>query len=65
MEEHEANSVKVVADSLQLPGGDRVSLLQRTVKAWFSKSGRDFPWRQSSRSFHVLVAEVLLRPDSG
>lgn len=61
MEEHQANSVLVVADSRQLPSGDWVSLLQRTVEAWFSKSVRDFPWRQSSNSFHVLVAEMLLR----
>ena len=61
MEEHQASSVQVVVDSRQLPGGDWVTLLQRTVEAWFSKSGRDFPWRQSLSSFHVLVAEVLLR----
>ena len=24
-------------------------------------NGREFPWRQSSNSFHILVAEVLLR----
>ena len=57
MEEHQA----IVADSRQLPGGDRVSLLHRTVEVWFPKSGHDFPWCQSSSSFHVLVAEVLLR----
>ena len=61
MEEHQASSVQVVADSRQLPGGDWVSLLQQTVEAWFLKNGRDFPWRRSSSPFHVLVAEVLLR----
>ena len=61
MEEHQANSVQVLTDGQQVPRGDWVSILHRTVEAWFSESGRDFPWRQSSNSFHVLVAEALLR----
>ena len=61
MEGHEANSIQAVAGNRQLPGADCVSLLHRTVEEWFSKSGRDFAWCQSSSSFHVLVAEVLLR----
>ena len=42
-----------------MPSG--VCLLQSTVEEWFSESGRDFPWRQTSNAFHLLVAEVLLR----
>ena len=46
-------------EQLSSPGW--VDLLHRTVEEWFQKNGRDFPWRQSSNSFHILVAEVLLR----
>ena len=45
----------------QLSDADWVVLLQCSVEEWFKKNGRDFPWRQSPNSFHVLVAEVLLR----
>ena len=46
-------------EQLSSPGW--VDSLHRTVEEWFQKNGRDFPWRQSSNSFHILVAEVLLR----
>ena len=29
--------------------------------SWFRNKGRDFPWRDTSNSFHILIAEVLLR----
>ena len=45
----------------QLLGTDQLELLQCTVVEWTTKNGRDFPWRQSSNAFHILVAEVLLR----
>ena len=61
MEEYQACSARVVADGRQLSGRDWVNMLQQTVVAWFRTSGRDFPWRRSSNSFHLLVAEVLLR----
>ncbi|MDF1538818.1 MAG: hypothetical protein P1Q69_07945, partial [Candidatus Thorarchaeota archaeon] len=28
---------------------------------WFGKYGRNFPWRESSNPFHILVAEMMLR----
>lgn len=34
--------------------------VQATVK-WFRSHGRTFPWRNTSNSFHILIAEVLLR----
>lgn len=61
MKEHQANPALVVADGRQLSKDDWVSELRQTVVAWFRTSGRVFPWRQSSDSFHLLVAEVLLR----
>ena len=45
----------------QLQGADWAEHLHFTVEEWFEKNGRHFPWRQSSNSFQILVAEVLLR----
>ena len=40
----------------------RLSLeLAASVVDWFCTNGRDFPWRQTKNSFHILIAEVLLR----
>ena len=61
MEVDQASSAQAVARTHRWQDPEWVSLLQCTVGDWFSRSGRDFPWRQSSSSFHVLVAEVLLR----
>ena len=61
MAEHQTSSVQAAEGSHRLTGTEWISLLQHTVERWFSESGRSFPWRQSSSSFHVLVAEVLLR----
>ena len=52
---------RTAAMNKQLPCSDWVELLQCTVEEWFEKNGRDFPWRRSTNSFHILVAEVLLR----
>ncbi len=32
-----------------------------SVVSWFSSNGRDFPWRDATNPFHILLAEVLLR----
>ncbi len=44
-----------------MPSQDWIGRLHCTVEKWFQKSGRDFPWRQSSNPYHIMVAEVLLR----
>ena len=56
-----ATQLRTAAMNEQLLSPEWVDLLHRTVEEWFEKNGRDFPWRQSSNSFHILVAEVLLR----
>ena len=35
--------------------------LQATVQRWFARYGRIFPWRSTENTFHILLAEVLLR----
>jgi A/G-specific adenine glycosylase len=37
------------------------SVLIQSVVTWFRSYGRTFPWRSTSNSFHILIAEVLLR----
>lgn len=43
------------------PSTDWIESLHCIVEDWFAQNERDFPWRQTSNSFHVLIAEVLLR----
>ena len=61
MEMTQVNSAKARATSPRTSDSEWIRTLQRTVDKWFSGSGRDFPWRRPTDSFHVLVAEVLLR----
>ena len=35
--------------------------LATSVVSWFRSNGREFPWRDTSNPFHILIAEVLLR----
>jgi A/G-specific adenine glycosylase len=35
--------------------------LRRTLRSWFKKHGRDFPWRREERPFRILFAEMLLQ----
>ena len=57
----QAGSAQAAGGRHQVPGAAWASTLQCTVQEWYSESGRDFPWRQPSSTFHLLVAEVLLR----
>jgi A/G-specific adenine glycosylase len=41
--------------------GHRRRIMKDSIVAWFSMYGRSFPWRSTSNSYHVLVAEMLLR----
>jgi len=34
---------------------------RRRLRAWFRKNARQFPWRQTSNPYHILLAEVLLQ----
>ena len=40
---------------------EQTEALQDTVRDWFARNGRSFPWRKTSEMFHILIAEVLLR----
>lgn len=47
--------------SIQAVKTRRPPVLQNIVLDWFSKNGRDFPWRTTRNAFFVLIAESLLR----
>lgn len=34
---------------------------QQRLLAWYSKNGRDLPWRKTSDPYHILVSEVMLQ----
>jgi A/G-specific adenine glycosylase len=40
---------------------DRIRSVRRAILKWFTRHGREFPWRHSENSFHILLAEILLR----
>lgn len=35
--------------------------LRRRLLAWYAKNRRDYPWRNTSNWFHLLMAEMMLR----
>jgi len=39
----------------------KVEAFQSRIIKWHSQNGRNFPWRETSSPFHVLIAEILLK----
>ncbi len=44
-----------------IPKRGLTNRLREAVLEWYAQHGRDFPWRRTRDSFHVLIAETLLR----
>jgi A/G-specific adenine glycosylase len=40
--------------------GDRRKFRQRLLK-WYSRHGRDLPWRKTNDPYHILVSEIMLQ----
>ena len=38
----------------------RIKLLQRRLLRWYTRNGRDLPWRHTQNPYHILVSEVML-----
>lgn len=34
---------------------------QKSLVQWFSKEGKDYPWRQTTDPWHILISEVMLQ----
>ena len=45
----------------KVPERQKTKELQDAVLSWFACCGRDFPWRNTTNAFCILIAEVLLR----
>jgi len=37
------------------------SLVRKWLVDWYNQHGRDFPWRNATDPYHILIAEILLR----
>ena len=36
-------------------------LFRETIREYFQKHGRDFPWRKTRNPYHILVSEIMLQ----
>jgi len=45
----------------RLPSRTEIGWFRRCLRAWFSKNGRDFPWRTSRDPYMITVAEIFLQ----
>ncbi len=36
-------------------------LFRKTIRQYFQKYGRDFPWRETRNPYHILVSEIMLQ----
>lgn len=48
-----------------IPDDDARKVFSSRLKRWGSENRRDFPWREASDPFRILVAEVLLQRSRG
>ena len=51
----------MLANCLTAAARHKVEGLHTAVLQWSAVHGRDFPWRDTTNPFHILIAEVLLR----
>jgi len=45
----------------EVPAFGHIRYLREKLVEWFRTHGRDYPWRQTSDPFRVLIAEIMLR----
>ena len=43
------------------PSRATIVIFQRKLLAWYSKHGRDLPWRRTRQPYRVLVSEIMLQ----
>jgi len=47
-------------DTLELLNEERIRVFQRRVLRWYTRHGRDLPWRHTRDPYRILVAEIML-----
>lgn len=45
----------------ELPSTENIRLFRGKIISWFDKNKRNYPWRETSDPFKVLIAEMMLR----
>jgi A/G-specific adenine glycosylase len=56
-----SSSAIVTLDTLIAQGAPPPKTFQRFVLSYFKKSGREFPWRNTTDPYKILVSEVMLQ----
>jgi A/G-specific adenine glycosylase len=47
-------------DTLELLNEERIRVFQRRLLRWYTRHGRDLPWRHTRDPYRILVAEMML-----
>jgi len=47
-------------DTLELLNEERIQVFQRRLLRWYTRHGRDLPWRHTRDPYRILVAEMML-----
>ena len=45
----------------ELPTSKEISAFRSKILIWFNKNKRNYPWRETSDRYRVLIAELMLR----
>lgn len=45
----------------EIPNKNSVKIFRNRILRWFNKNKRDYPWRETTDPFKVLIAEMMLR----
>ena len=53
-----SNHGVVVSESLT-PEGDRLEAMREALLAWYREDHREFPWRETTDPYEILVSEVM------
>lgn len=52
---------KSIPRRTRVPAQEIITRFRRRVIRWFTRHGRDLPWRRTRDPYHVLVSEVMLQ----
>ena len=49
------------ADTHPRPNGTVVALMEELLLSWYTRNGRDLPWRRTRDPYAILVSEIMLQ----
>lgn len=53
--------LSLISSNFYPPQHSLIKALRKNTLAWFTKCGRDFPWRKTKNPYKILIAELMLR----